>query len=452
MRAIQKQLDNRFYAILSLPATAMGFALSVQIAALSWVLNTQFGFDAHQVGIVWLAGPLAGIFGQVIIGFISDKVWFWNGRRRPFILIGGTIAAVMLLALPNIGGISKLLGTGSIIGVAITVALTLDLAINISFNPTRSIIADVTPVGDPRTKGYTWMQTISGFFGVAAYVIGAYIGNYELIYIGAVLVFVFSVFPTLMIEEPRQMQEEETMPPAIAELAEGALDAVVIEEDNSGNFRNTQTDWAGFMKICLAHSFTWLGVQTMFVYTFFYIKQSILGHDAEATLDGAQSSQIGFIIGNSFAILNTVGFLLPAPVLAPLAKKIGRVRTHRYCIWMMALGYAAVVMLPPGFLNLALLMCVIGVGWAATVSLPFAIMSEVVDQRRMGWFMGLFNLSVVLPQIGASLLGGFIAAQPDKAVIFIISAVALSISGILWSLVKESSGNASTAGAMSAGH
>lgn len=165
MLKIQEQLTNTFYAILSLPATAMGFALSVQIAALSWILNTKYGFNLEEIGLVWMAGPAAGILGQVIIGVISDNVWFWKGRRRPFIIIGGTIAALMLLALPNIDVINDRLGIGSLIGVAITVALSLDLAINISFNPTRSVIADVTPAGDARTKGYTWMQSISGFLG-----------------------------------------------------------------------------------------------------------------------------------------------------------------------------------------------------------------------------------------------------------------------------------------------
>ena len=79
----------------------MGFALSIQISALSWILTTQYDLDIHDVGLVWAAGPLAGIIGQVIIGVISDRVWFWNGRRRPFILIGGILAALMLLALPQ---------------------------------------------------------------------------------------------------------------------------------------------------------------------------------------------------------------------------------------------------------------------------------------------------------------------------------------------------------------
>ena len=152
MLAIQKKLSNTFYALLSLPATAMGFALCVQIAALSWILNTKYGFSLEDIGLVWLAGPMAGIFGQVIVGLVSDKVWFWGGRRRPFILIGGTLAALMILALPNLDVIDSALGLDSIMGVALVVALTLDLSINISFNPTRSVIADVTPLGEKRSK------------------------------------------------------------------------------------------------------------------------------------------------------------------------------------------------------------------------------------------------------------------------------------------------------------
>ena len=68
MLSIQKNFTKSFFAILSLPATAMGFALSIQIAALSWILKTKYNLDVEEIGIVWAAGPIAGIFGQVIIG------------------------------------------------------------------------------------------------------------------------------------------------------------------------------------------------------------------------------------------------------------------------------------------------------------------------------------------------------------------------------------------------
>ena len=412
MRDIQRKLTNGFYALISLPSTAMGFALSIQISALSWILTTQYHLDIHQVGIVWAAGPLAGIFGQVIIGLVSDRVWFWGGRRRPFIIIGGTLAALMLFALPNIRAIGGALGVGSLLLVATAIALTLDLAINVSFNPTRSVIADVTPEGDARTKGYTWMQTISGFFGVLAYVIGAVAGNIVLIYAGVALVLLFSVIPILFVTAPREL---------------GAA-----PEDKRGDGGGTQ--WGQLWRLYAAHAFSWIGVQTMFVYIIAFIQQKML---LPASPDeGARIS--GVVISISFAVLNTVGFLLPAPVLEPLAKRFGRVRVHAAAVAIMAAGYFGVVFGGTSPLALYVLMGVLGIGWASIVSLPFAIMTEKVDKSRTGFFMGIFNLSVVLPQLFVSLvLGKVVLDAPDKSVIFIISGCALALSALCWIFVHE---------------
>ena len=143
MLSIQKKLTNSFYTLLRLPATAMGFALSVQISALSWIMSTQYHLEIDQVGYIWLAGPLAGIIGQLGVGKISDSTWFMGSRRRPYIIAGSIMAALMLWFLPNL----QFFGGGSLLITALIVALTLDLAINVSFNPTRSLIADVTPPG-----------------------------------------------------------------------------------------------------------------------------------------------------------------------------------------------------------------------------------------------------------------------------------------------------------------
>ena len=420
MLEFQKKLSNIFYAILSLPATAMGFALSIQIAALSWIMNTQYGFDIHEIGIVWAAGPLAGILGQPIVGLISDKVWFWGGRRRPFVIIGATLAALMLFALPNIHLINDFFGFGSLLIVAIVVALSLDLAINISFNPTRSIIADVTPEGISRTKGYTWMQTISGTIGVLAYAIGAIFGNFFLIYFGVGLVFLFSIIPMFFIEEKKELLE-------------------VVKED-SIEHKTITTNWPELWKIFIAHSFSWIGVQTMFVYIIIYIKQKMYGVvDFQEKLTPDIDNQIGQILSISFLVLNAIGALLPAFVLEPITKKIGRVKTHLISVGIMSLAYLGIVLIGKTPFSLYVLMAFAGVGWAAIVSLPFAIFSEKVDSRKMGYFMGIFNLSVVIPQLVVSLVLGYvISAVADKNIIFIISAITLAISSALWTLVKES--------------
>jgi len=415
MLAIQKKLSNLFYIILGLPSTAMGFALSIQIAVLSWILRTKYNLEIDQIGFVWAAGPIAGIIGQPIIGLISDKVWFWGGRRRPFIIIGGILASMMIFALPNIGWISSFFGNGSIFGistvmaVAITVALTLDLSINISFNPTRSIIADVTPAGAPRTKGYTWMQSVSNLFGSGAYLMGALISNYFLIYAGVAIVLVFSIGPLFFITEPKELKKD----PA----------------KNGDTIQASVTQWGQLFRLYFAHGFSWLGIQTMFVYIFAFIEQKI--HPENAL-------QAGQMIGWSFFILNGVGSIWPALLLEPMSKKVGRVNTHIIAVATMSLGYFGIMLFARNSLMLYSMMVILTLGWAAVVSLPFAIMSEKVDKSRMGFFMGIFNLSVVLPQLLVSLfVGTIIKNADDKNIIFLISGISLALSAIFWTMVKE---------------
>ncbi len=412
MLAIQKKLSNLFYILLGLPSTAMGFGLSIQIAVLSWILRTKYGLEIHEIGIVWAAGPIAGIIGQPLVGLISDKVWFLNGRRRPFILIGGILTALAILALPNIDKIASFTGIGNMLAVAITVALTLDLSINISFNPTRSIIADVTPDGELRTKGYTWMQSISNLFGALAYLTSALIGNYELIYIGVLVILLFSILPTLLISEPRDL---------------------VSSEPGKTADSHTQTNWPQLYRIFVAHGFSWLGIQTMFIYLFAFLERKLTVSDPAI---------LGEITGWSFFILNGVGFLIPIFLLQPLTKKLGQVRTHRLSVATMSLGYFLIAFVTSSSISLYAFFFILSIGWSAIVSLPFAIMSENVDKGRMGFFMGIFNLSVVIPQLIASMAIGYVISHyidEFPSIVFIVSGISLAVSAFLWNFVKETS-------------
>lgn len=469
MLPFQKNLSNSFYAVLSLPSSAMGLALSVQIAALSWLLTTQFGLDIHDIGLVWAAGPLAGIIGQVLIGVISDNVWLWNGRRRPFILVGGVMAALSLLALPNIDVISASMGVNGILAVAILVALTLDLSINISFNPTRSIIADVTPKGNERTKGYAWMQTVSGSFGVLAYFVGFFWNNFILIYMGVVLVFLMSVIPPFFITEPKSLVDE-TEPQTLEKMSflRGliniqplwgfliysvygmAIRLLHIEVNHywvewsclalsiffiaktlmtKESINADGTSEVGFRKVLAAHSFTWLGIQSMFVYIVVFIQYNMSQLDAIA---------VGKVISGSFLVLSIVSAILPVLVLEPLAKRFGRIKVHSVSILSMSLGYFALSQLGSSAYTIYLMMAVLGIGWAATISLPFAIMSQKVNAAKMGLYMGLFNLSVVLPQLVSSVgIGKILSEVADKNILFIICGVSLLISALAWFTITE---------------
>jgi MFS family permease len=422
MLPMQQRLSNFFYAVISLPATAMGFALCIQISALSWLLSTKYHLDIHEIGVVWAAGPTAGILGQMIIGLISDGSWFWGGRRRPFILIGGVLAALSVFLLPRIDAVASLLGISNLLVVAVMVALTLDISINISFNPTRSLIADLTPEGDARTRGYTWMQTISGFWGVMAYLIGAFIDNYALISVGVVVVLAFSVLPMFFVEEPRELV------PAEAAAA-------------------TRTDWPQLLRIFMAHGCTWLGVQSMFVYIIAFIQQHIV-----APGSAGAAAQSGHVIAISFAVMNVVGFVLPALVLAPLVTRFGRVRVHAACVAIAAAAYFCIALYARTPAMLYVLMAVVGIGWAAVVSLPFAIMSEKVDRSRMGFFMGLFNLSVVVPQLLSIQVGFILKDAADKGILFMICGACLACSAVLWWAVSDKKTNTAPAAQATAIH
>ena len=478
MLNIQKKMSNSFFALLSLPATAMGFGLSVQISALSWILSTRYGLDIHEIGIVWAAGPIAGIIAQPIVGALSDKLWFMGGRRRPWILIGGLLTAIMLLALPNLEIVQKIFGsngTEGLLAIAVAVALTLDLSINVSFNPTRSLIADCTPK-TARDKGYTWMQTVSGTFGVLAYLIAAIWGNIILIYVGIAIAVLFTFIPMFFITEPRYLAVENdektekssnsfkeilnSLIPLYGFLVYGVY--VIFAklfgfEDKSVALQlsHFSLSWVElscviiqilaifavilnvfkqkehnheFQKVLLAHSFTWWGVQTMFIYAFFYITHNI-GLDE---VIGGKTNSLAFFI------LSLVSAILPVLVLNEVAKKISAVRTHTFSILIMCLGYAGIYFIGNTVILYYILIAIAGIGWASVVSLPFAIISKHVEQSKMGLYMGIFNLSVLLPQLVASFkMGEVIKAAPDKSIIFAICAVTLAISGILWLFVKR---------------
>lgn len=488
MLPMQARMTRPFLLLLSLPATAMGFALAVQISVLSWLLLNRYGLRIEDIGYVWAAGPLAGIFGQVIVGIVSDGVWLWGGRRRAFILVGSVIAALMILALPNIDVIAGLFGAGALVSVATGVALALDLAINVSFNPTRSIITDVTREGPERTRGYTWMQTVSGLFGVLAFGIGATLGNYVLIYFAAGLVLAFSILPALLIEEPRTLGGGRGIEALgtgdgrprrgivmvllplwaflaydvygmarrlsgadvggwIGVLACLAATLVVLVPTLTARDRGeafVREDLVEFRKVLAAHAFSWIGVQSLFVYMIAFVRGRFPALSAEAG---------GSVLAISFLTLNAVGGLAPALLLEPLTRRYGQVLVHVGCLVTMAAGFALVYALGYSIVVVYACMALMGLGWAAIVSLPFAIMSTRVDRARVGYYMGIFNLSVVIPQLFVSLgLGAVIGQAKDPGLVFLIGASSLALSAVCWLFVRRGTGGDAAPALPATGH
>lgn len=501
MLEIQKKLNNVFYAILSLPATAVGFALSTQIAALSWILNKKFGLNIHEVAFVWLAGPLAGIFGQVIVGMISDNVWFLKGRRRPFIIIGGIIGSLMFLALPQIGVISEATGITNIILIASVIALLLDLSINVTFNPARSIIADLTPEGKKRTAGYVWMQVVSGTFGVLAYFLSMVYGNETLLLIAAIFVFVCSVFPILLIEEPRELEGQteaskeshsvldifKSIFPLYGFLIFGVfslifhfyqqelraihnplLIASLVYTVVIGGWiiikgKRNESDQIEFQKIMLAHTFTWIAFQSMFVMSGFFIDKQIIpnldltnvfANKFAEFLTGVTQTKdttTGNIVSLGFLILNAVGAVFPT-VLSAITKKIGRVRTYASALSFSAIGYFYIAFLGRYEENFYLGMLLTGIGWSAVISIVFSIVTERINQSKMGLFMGIFNLAVVLPQMMSQGVANIISETQNFQLLYILCGIFVCFSVFFWLFIKEPRATAELVSQHKGGH
>lgn len=492
MLTIQKKRTNAFYALISLPATAVGFCLSTQVAALSWILSTQYNLHMEDVALVWLAGPVSGIIAQPIVGLMSDKSWFMGGRRKPYIVIGGVLGAVMLLALPQLSFIGQWTGA-SIFTVAIVVSLLLDMSVNVTFNPARAIIADVTPPGEARTKGYSWMQVVSGTFGIGAYFVSVAFGNLALMYTAAVVVLLFSIVPVLFVQEPRELHPETSDSPAAADpdaaggsstlsvlfplygfIAFGVF-VVVNKMILKGGWDPFQThvmyaclaatlglgavvivrahrqpsDTREFQKILLAHAFSWLGIQSMFVMSYFFIKEKMLPHLDPANavanafsgffspVNPTAEQTAGNILSLGFLLLNFVGALLPVLVLEPLSKKIGKVTVYRGAIACMTAGYFWLYWAGTRESIFYAAMIICGIGWSAVISIVFAIMTEKVNAGKMGVFMGLFNFSVVLPAMMTPGVSKLVSDAGDYSVLFLVIALCLGVSWVFWMFVRE---------------
>ena len=484
MLDIQKKLSKPFLALLALPATAVGFALSTQIAALSWILSNKYGLAIDEVAFVWLAGPIAGIFGQVIVGMISDNVWFMGGRRRPFIMIGGMVSTIAFFALPHIRGISHITGISDIVIIASVIALFLDLSVNVTFNPARSIIADLTPEGKIRTSGYVWMQIISGTFGVLAYFLSMLFGNIMLLNIAAILVLALAVVPILFIEEKKDENElksseekisvwqiiKEIFPlygflifglfslfnhfiTALNPLHNPILIGALIYSVIIGIYLifkgiKDKTNQNEFQKIMIAHSFTWVAFQSMFILSGFFIENKILpnlniehifANWFAKSLTGVQqtsTSSVGNIVSLGFLILNFMGAVFPI-FLQSLAKRIGRVKTYIGALVFSVLGYFYIAFLGKVEVDFYIGMMLAGIGWSAVISIVFAIMSERVNPAKMGLYMGVFNLAVVLPQMMSNGVANVIKQTGNYQLLYILCGLFIATSIVFWIFVRE---------------
>jgi maltose/moltooligosaccharide transporter len=424
------QIFNMSFGFLGIQ---FGFAL--QNANVSRIFQT-LGASIDDIPILWIAAPITGFLVQPIIGYMSDRTWHpkW-GRRRPFFFFGALFSSLALFAMPN----------SSALWVAATLLWVLDASINISMEPFRAFVGDKLPASQ-QTTGYA-MQTffigvgaviasllpyiftnVFGFSNVAAEGVIPDSVKYSF-FIGAI-VFLASVLWTVLLSDefpPEDIKKWEEEKLKSAGVFKG------IGEIISGIFSMPKV----MLQLAVVQFFTWLALFSMWIYTTSSVAQNAFG-TSDTTSKLYQDA--GDWVGVMFTVYNGISALL-AFLLPALALRIGKKYTHMICLIAGGVGLISLFFIHDQKM-LLIPMVGIGLAWASTLTMPYSILAAALPSKQMGFYMGVFNFFIVIPQIvAAALLGFFVKSMFNNESIYalVIGGISMIVAGLLCKFISKQS-------------
>jgi maltose/moltooligosaccharide transporter len=422
------QLWNMSFGFLGIQ---FGFAL--QNANVSRIFQT-LGAKIDDIPILWIAAPITGLLVQPIIGYMSDRTWHprW-GRRRPFFFIGALLASLALFLMPN----------SSVLWMAAGLLWIMDASINISMEPFRAFVGDKLPPAQ-RTSGFAMQTFFIGTGAVIASLLPYFFTNVLHIkntapagiipdsvkfsfYIGAV-VFLGAVLWTVLTtnefppEDIKKWEEEKLR-------KSGIFHGIV--EITQGIFKMPST----MLQLAVVQFFTWLAFFSMWIYTTAAVAQNVY-HTTDPTSRDFQDA--GNWVGIMFLVYNATSALV-AFVLPRIALRMGRKYTHMLCLLFGGVGLISIFFI--GDKNILLLpMIGIGLAWSSTLTMPYAILAGALPPDKMGFYMGVFNFFIVIPQIlAAAILGFFIRTlfHDESIYALVIGGVSMVIAGFLNVIIND---------------
>ncbi|MBK1876696.1 MFS transporter [Pelagicoccus mobilis] len=371
------------------------FGWGLQMANMSAIY--QFlGAEESEIPLLWLAAPITGLVVQPIIGYYSDRTWTRLGRRRPYFLVGAILASLALIAMPN----------SSTLWMAAGLLWILDASVNISMEPFRAFVGDKLPE-DQRKTGFAMQSLLIGLGAVAASSLpwvftnvfgmesgsgadGAIPDSVKIsFYIGSAIFF-FAVLYTVLTSTESPPEDLEAFEKEKAESAGvGHMFAEIF-----GGIKNMPT---AMRQLAVSQFFTWFGLFCLWLYFSPAVATQIFGGTA-----GEPEYQKGVEwAGVCLSAYNFVAFLFSFALIA-LTKRYSAKAIHTVCLLCGALGLVSIAFIPTPQPLIAA-MVGIGIAWASILSMPYAMLSNVIPAKKMGFYMGVFNFFIVLPQIVASL-------------------------------------------------
>ena len=438
------------------------FGFALQNANVSRIFQT-LGAEIDDLPILWVAAPVTGLIVQPIIGYMSDRTWNRLGRRRPFFLIGAILASLALFVMPNSPYLWVAAGMLWIMDASINISMepfrafvgdnlpkkqrTLGFAMQSFFIGIGAIVASALP----------WM--LANWFDVSNVAGPGQIPDSVKwsFYLGGV-VFLLAVLWTVF-------SSKEYSPEEIAEFEAGEEAPADTREPTSrpaASYRNGGLVWVvtgsafcawiiaggldkqlyilacgliafgllqlltGSMKtkgrtdnglyhivedlfqmprvmkqLAVVQFFSWFALFAMWIYATAAVTGFHYGTtDASSPAYNEGANWVGIL----FASYN--GFAALAAIVIPfMVSRLGCRWSHLVNLTIGGLGLISFLFIrDPGWLIVP--MIGVGIAWASILSLPYALLSDVLPTAKMGVYMGIFNFFIVIPQlIAASVLG-----------------------------------------------
>lgn len=392
---MSKRPKLSFWQIWNMSVGFLGiqFGFALQNANASRILQT-FGANVEHLNWFWLVAPLTGMIIQPIVGYYSDKTWTKLGRRRPFFLAGAILTSLALIAMPNAPHLASFISPMLIGGGLLMI---MDASINISMEPFRALVADKLPE-EQHTLGFSVQTMLIGIGAVVGswlpYILGNFFGFSKKatiegevssnviwsFYIGA-FVLISTIIWTIVTtkEYPPNVYEEE-----------------LNEEKPKKKFFIPKA----MIQLLVVQFFSWFALFSMWVYTTPAIAARFYGTTDPQSI---KFQEAGDWVGILFGVYNGVSAII-ALSLPLISKRIGRRATHAMALTIGGLSFLS-FMLFNNATWLILPMIGIGIAWGSILAMPYAMLANSIPPKQMGMFMGLFNLSITIPQITNGLLG-----------------------------------------------
>ena len=150
-------------------------AYALQSANVSRIFTT-IGADPHDLSYFWILPPLMGLIVQPVVGMASDRTWNRLGRRLPYLVLGATLAVIVMCLLPNAGSFHFSISGAILFGLV--ALMMLDTSINMAMQPFKMLVGDMV---NEKQKGLAY--SIQSFLCNAGSVVG-YVFPFVLGWIG----------------------------------------------------------------------------------------------------------------------------------------------------------------------------------------------------------------------------------------------------------------------------